>query len=59
MVTYFTPPKSLPCCQKKMFANNLAVKNKILVIALLSEENFTNSKNEAMIQGCKISRHKI
>ena len=40
----FYIPKSLPCCQKKIFANSLAVKKIILLIALLSEENFANSK---------------
>ena len=36
---FFYTPKSLPCWQKKIFANSLAVKKKILLIA----------NNEAMI----------
>ena len=39
--------KSLPCCHEENFANSH--QKKILLIALLSEENFANSKNEAMI----------
>ena len=38
----FYTPKSLPCCQKKILYSP-AVKKKILLIALLSEENFANS----------------
>ena len=43
----FYTPKSLPYCRKN-FANSLAAwlcrQKKILLVALLSEENFANSK---------------